>query len=325
MINSRVLAAIASGFCVAAAIWFALIMAQIGNHTPAGQWVREAYQLKNHKAESVDGNKIVIVSGSNALFGVNSKLIADQYNLPVINQGVNAGVGLSYIIEQGKKVLNPGDVAILPIEYSLYNENEGSNPVMLDYYLADNELYKNQSIKLKFNMLKQMTFKRLVEGYQGLPEGFQVVGLYGPQNMDENGDQTNSSINQRHINQLTALENLPPSVYSKDFSIDTNGWDILETFQDYANENQICLIYIPATIMYNDFYINDTDEYLFYKNLPDVARTKGLTYLGSPFDFMYATNNYFDTNYHLVSESRVKHTLKIISLIGPDFKNHCPH
>jgi hypothetical protein len=314
---------IVSGFLMSLTVWLLLAFGQMGNYTPSSQWVREAYQYKNDISDQISASKIAIIAGSNALFGLNSSMLSDYYQRPVINQGVNAGVGLAYIIGQGKRILKEGDIALLPIEYGMFNYDENANSVMLDYYLSDSKLFFQQSTYLQLNILQKLSMKRLYEGYLELPEGFKVSGLYGAHNMNGSGDQINSSISQRHASQMQVLRKQIPSRDGKYFSGSNKSWDILTSFQRYANENNICLIYIPATIMYDTGYSEIASEKSFFSGIPLLSRELGLTYIGNPFDFMYPTERYFDTNYHLTSEHRDLHTKNIIELLGDDLNQYC--
>lgn len=313
-----------TGFLVATLVWLLLIAGQLGNYTPSSQWVREAYLFKNNRALEIAEEKLVIVAGSNAMFGVNSSILSEYYGRPVVNQGVNAGIGLPFIIQQAKKILKQGDIVLLPIEHGLYNYDEETNNVMVDYYFTESDLFSGLSWNMKLKMLAKISLKRIYQGYLGLPSGFKVAGLYGPQNMDANGDQINSSVAYRHESQLEALNSQLPSRYGAEAPEAPLAWSLLGEFQRYADRKGICLIYVPSTMMFNPLYTSDATELDFYQTLPATARAKGLRYVGEPLNFMYATENYFDTNYHLVSEMRSKHTRALISLLGDDLRNHCP-
>jgi hypothetical protein len=82
-------------------------------------------------------------------------------------------------------------------------------------------------------------------------------------------------------------------------------------------------LFIPSTMMFNKLYIESPEERDFYESIQRIARQKGLMYIGEPLDFMYQAERYFDTNYHLVAESRVQHTQKLINLLGSDLNFHC--
>ncbi|MBP8829411.1 MULTISPECIES: hypothetical protein [Desulfobacter] len=313
------------GFCGAALLWILLVMGQLGNATPDSQWVRQAYAYKRALSEKISGPKIVIVGGSAALFSINSIALQERYHRPVINLGVNAGVSLPYILEQAKAVLTPGDTALLPLEYPLYNYNYTINPVMVDFYLSEPGLLAKQAWQLQLKLLFAVTPERLIQGYRGIPRGFSVQGLYGPHHMNAHGDQTHSEVARQSENQKAIVNSLTPRYHGKNFSKKNEAWNLLTAFQHWADSRNICLIFIPPSFLFQQAYITDPVENHFYTTLPALARKKGLTYLGRPLEYMFPPDYYFDTPYHLTAEARQIYTTRIIELIGPIMNKEIIH
>jgi hypothetical protein len=308
-----------AGFFSAVTLWGMLVIGQVGNKTPDSQWMREAYAYKHSLARKISGPKLLIISGSSALFCINSALLQQAYGLPVVNMGVNAGLSPPYLLEQAKISLKPGDTALLPLEYALYNYNHTINPVMVDYYLSEPNLLKRQALPLQLKIVFSVTPERLIDGYRGLPEGFKVLGLYGVNHMKGNGDQTHSERKLRSPAQEKTLREFPPHQYGKEFSEQNEAWNLLIRFQGWAESHGIRLIFIPPSLMFQESFKTDPVERHFYETLPAMARKKGLTYLGSPMDYMYPKEAYFDTPYHLTAEARDQYTASIIELIRKEF------
>ncbi len=63
--------------------------------------------------------KIVLVGGSNLAFSVDSGLLEARTGRPVVNMGVNAGLGLDYMLAEVAPLLRPGDTVVLAPEYQL--------------------------------------------------------------------------------------------------------------------------------------------------------------------------------------------------------------
>ena len=320
----KMLTGLIGGFLLATVVWLVLVLGQEGNRTPAAEWVRQAYAFKNERAREIDEPKLVIVSGSNALFGLHSARLAEAYKRPVVNQAVNAGVGLPYIIEQGQSILKPGDIALLPLEFPLFSYHYNTNQVMIDYYFAEPGLLYQQPWRLQMALLTDITLTRIYEGYKGMPDDFKVSGLYGVHHLNAQGDQIYSDRVFRGEVRLQQLKGLKPSLYGEDFSSDNEGWQLLSRFQRWAEQQNICLIYVPATMMFNPLYRDDPVEAQLYLSLASTAAQFGLRYVGNPYDFMYGPEHYFDTNYHLIAESRLDNTQRLIDLLGSDLRAHCP-
>ena len=64
-----------------------------------------------------DTNKIVIITGSNGSFGINSRMIHKSFNMPVVNTSIHAGMGIRMQFELYKDLLRKGDVVIFCPEY----------------------------------------------------------------------------------------------------------------------------------------------------------------------------------------------------------------
>ena len=74
---------------------------------------------KNSYLQSSSEKKLVIVGGSNTLFGINSSTLEENFSYNVINMGLHAGLGLRYIINDVKNYLNEGDIVLVIPEYEL--------------------------------------------------------------------------------------------------------------------------------------------------------------------------------------------------------------
>jgi hypothetical protein len=61
--------------------------------------------------------KIVFVGGSNLAFGMDSETISEYYDMPVINMGLHAGIGLRFFLESLKPYMKKNDIIVIIPEY----------------------------------------------------------------------------------------------------------------------------------------------------------------------------------------------------------------
>ncbi len=73
---------------------------------------------------------------------------------------------------------------------------------------------------------------------------------------------------------------------------------------------------MPAPIHYCPLYTESPIEAAYYAGLPARARRAGLFWVGEPLEAMYDADDFFDTNFHLVDEARVRHTNLLIAWLG---------
>lgn len=82
---------------------------------------------KRNVVESIDGNKLVFVGGSNLSYGMDSERVQDSLGITTYNMGLHAGIGLSYMLYEASQYMNSGDVLVLIPEYNQFTRFNGSS------------------------------------------------------------------------------------------------------------------------------------------------------------------------------------------------------
>jgi len=80
--------------------------------------------------------RIILIGGSNVSFGIDSELMQQTLGIPVINDGLHAGLGIAPLREV-QEYIRPGDVIILSLEYQLFSSREvmAGDPVFLSDWI----------------------------------------------------------------------------------------------------------------------------------------------------------------------------------------------
>jgi len=89
----------------------------------ASYWIQDLYTLKGHAAAAASGPKILIMSGSNAMFGIDSRLLTSIVGKPVINMATHAGLPFDFMAEQVIPHVQKGDIVVAPLEFEYYRRN----------------------------------------------------------------------------------------------------------------------------------------------------------------------------------------------------------
>jgi len=294
-------------------IWCAIVFGQVGGATKSSQWVFDAYEKKSAIAKSIKEKKIIIVAGSNALFGIDSKMLSKAFDQPVVNYGVNAGVLLPYTLYKAKEVISKGDTVLIPLEYPMYNYKGMPNSQMIDYIFArDFEAFYSLTIKEQFHMLWDITITRVYDGYKAGESKAVTAGLYGAHNIDEFGDQKNTKLKDRSDWLKNELNSLEANHYGKDFDKSSLGFEYLKEFVSWCENKGAKCVFTPSTLMYFETYKTNKVERYFYENLADTVRSFGWEFVGIPYEYMYNKEFYYNTDYHLGDGARRTRTQKMI-------------
>ncbi|MBD0320667.1 MAG: hypothetical protein ICV87_10060 [Gemmatimonadetes bacterium] len=75
---------------------------------------------KHRIIRATRGPKIVVIGGSNAAFGVDSRCVEEHFGRPTINLGLHAGLGLRYMLGEVKPYVQRGDVIVVSPEYAQF-------------------------------------------------------------------------------------------------------------------------------------------------------------------------------------------------------------
>ncbi len=300
-------------------LWLLLLAGQVGRPVPTTQWVEKAYAQKLASADAIKQPKLVVVAGSAAMFGIDSGMLEQAVGRPVINLGVNAGVLSPYIQNYARQAIKPGDWVLLPVEYPMYHGRYSINYPFIDYWW-ENPGFRHMDVNLAqlAQVLWLTPLSRVLSGYQGLPSGFVVSGLYGPQNLDQRGDQLHSEASQQQIWMRGLVEQSAVETYGAQAQRWNANWASWKALADEVTAAGGCALFVPPPMLDRPAY-HHGQELRYYQSLPDQARAHGLNYVGSPLQTLYPMERFFDTNYHLNAESRHLYMQQLISWVRPEF------
>ena len=265
-------------------------------YTKGAQNIKYWIEVKNKKAEelSSQGNKIIFLSGSNALQGIDSKYFQEELKLPVLNYGIHAAFG-SYIFEQVKEVVKPNDIIVLPLEFIYYDKSniKSTESPFMEYLISflPNE-YKKANLYDKFvislfliqNWVCHPTFN--FEKNKDISVKKEEINEYG--DFIAHIGTTDKFLKTKNA-QVDILENLPSSSEYNRFP--------LYKFIQYCKGNNIKLYAIAPNYYHEKEYTKD--EIIAFEKIKLFYKEQGVDFIGEINDG--ALNNkefFFDTAYH---------------------------
>jgi len=303
------------GLFFAFGVWAFLLYSVAHRPTKTSQWIHDAYEKKEQLAANIKEKKIVIVAGSNALFGINSKLLQEALKMPVLNGSVNAGIELPCILEMAKPLLRDGDIILMPLEYPMYSYDGTPGIQMIDFILSRHpECFFKLTLKEQLYIFWHTPLSFVIDAYLNPSTAPVTKGLYGAHNIDEHGDQIGNTLHNRSKEFYSAVLQAAkkPQHYGAEFSSDALGWFYLEQFMAWSKKHHIRVIFLPSAFLRNDIYRSDKKERWFYENLAQEVQKRGWEYRGNPYEYMYEKESFFNTDFHLIQRVRDQRTEQII-------------
>jgi hypothetical protein len=311
---------------------------QFGPYLPTEYWVRDIYILKHHIAKDIKEKKIVIISGSSGLFGIDSSLIEDITGIKTLNMSTHAGLTLDFLLEPRKLFLKKGDIALLPLEFECYRQKTLYNDLTIEAVITwDRQYYDDLSLWKKIEFISSCSplrvaaalFQKYVirkERYSLSPAKIIAAAEAswakkdnklkpGPiyQNIDQYGDIIQ---NKGTTNKVTAQGY--GGMGSPDWEITSYSKKAISSFVNYCRENEIQVFFTwPSTLKSKRFDLNNK---IIQENLTKIKvylNHLAIPVLGEPEDFHFERKFFFDTHYHLNRTGRDIRTSKLINHLLP--------
>ena len=260
---------------------------------------------KHKRIEQIKEPKIIFAGGSNLAFGINSGEIEKDFSVPVVNLGLHAGLGLSFILNELKSSIKKRDVVFLSIEYYLNSDGD----YILKKYTSN--IYKEARNYYNFDLKSELiadieNTRTNVKAYASESSNSikkQKIQLYTREAFNEYGDDT------------AAWSLIPPKELKDRNLLSYSYWtgiDELNDFYTFAKSKNVEVFFIYPNYPVSEFNKNRN---VINKLTNDLSNNLKIRILGIPSDFVYADSLFFDTVYHLNKNGRELRTKKLIEII----------
>jgi len=291
-------------------LWSMLVYVQIGVPTESSRQLYEVSIQKLSYANMITKRKLMIVSGSNSTYGISAAMIQQSLHIPTVNLGVSAGFQLEYILLQAKTLAKPGDVILLPLEYSLYDYNRIPDSVLIDYVLArDVEYLTTENYWRVPYFVFGVDIIRVAKGLKNkyvvvdkVHESFERFNINGDaiHNMPE------TSLTPEKLGRLYPIKHLAQGLGES-----TKSWEILDEFVSWSKNRGIkILVTYPAVLFHQSYYSATALKTI--REIESFWKMRGIPILGSYDEFIYGTEYIYDTAYHLNSYGMERRTRQLI-------------
>jgi hypothetical protein len=301
-------------------------------------WLHSVLLKKESKASKIPNNtkRILIISGSNSLFGISAKMIQSSTGIQTVNLGSHGALGGEYILKRVKPLMRAGDIVVLPLEYHCYlskgiKYDFDTSTTLRKFLLA----YDRDSLKkipvlslAKFSLSNSFEFplKEYVVtilssiGNETLSKKFEQErrktngGCYSVKTIDEYGDET--------CNKNKQFSPLHPAIFQtaiqpSNSSIDPSNY--IKDFVNFSKSKSITIIPLfPVSTATSDYsqpqYIKQSQK------IKNFWEGQGISFDDSLTDAILPPQLMYNSLYHPIDAGRQKRTNYIIRLIKDKLK-----
>ena len=305
----RYLGSIVLGFLLTGILFIGLIQYQMGAPTNTSRWVYELDALKSNYARSIEQPKLLLVSGSNTLYGISCEAIEQQLNFPCVNTALTQELGLDYILSHARRLAKPGDTILLPLEYQLYLANGTPSELSIDYVFAyDTDYLKSANLSTQIRYMGGIPFNRLISGILTKLKDINPSDRSYENRVNQNGDITdNDKITEAEKRAINSFQPFTLNEYQlKQYARETIG-----QFIQWCDRHQVKAIATwPSTVGFPEY--QQPGAQAFFHSIHNLYQTLNVPVWGTPEDSMYENSLFFNSQYHLNAEGREQRTGQIV-------------
>ncbi|MCI4671330.1 MAG: hypothetical protein MRZ79_24530 [Bacteroidia bacterium] len=274
---------------------------------------------KHDRMDSIQGPKIIFAGGSNLAFGLDSRMVEEAFDKPVVNMGIHAGLGLKFILDDVRPYISEGDVVVIVPEYPHFYKQYPST-----FYGQDELL--TMVFDIVPNERKYISFKQWTHLYRGLPNyignKYYCLLKYGRKPRVATGRakayQRNSFNEYGDI--ITHLDMEPYKVAGiKEVDYPAN-LEVIEFINEFGRECKAK----GAKVVMAMTSIQDTGYYKAQSHIDDLTvafeNYLEVPLIAAPARYRFKNELFFDTMEHLNKEGREMRTQMLIEDISAYMK-----
>ena len=296
---------------VITAVSLAVYLPPVYNETFLGE-LYEKYKLLSNTEEE----KIVVIGGSSAAFGLDSAMISEHLSMEVVNFGLYANLGTKLMMDLSKSSIGEGDIVVIAPEL---------NAQTLSLYFNGETVC--QALDGGFEMMKDISFDDYgsllgaLFGFTSSKLGYLssgdlpiTDGAYAKENFNEYGD----NVFDRPYNVMSNTQKNISFGYTYDK--DDAEYTDYEKFIDYVREYAKFCRSRGADVLFSFAPMNEaalaesaTAEsiYSFYDDLAS-ALGDDVTLISNVNDYIMDEGYFFDSEFHLNNSGVVVRTVRLI-------------
>lgn len=295
-------------------------------YLPAEYWLKEAFTIKEHYAQTITTPKIIVASGSNSLFSICSPVIKEKTNKQIVNFGLHADIPLEIYFALIKKFAKPNDIVLLPLEYSYYQKENEFNKWHIENLTTWGTEYIKEFTKiqqLKILIQSITTLSKRIYYFKGFTLPIRTYDTY----MENKKTKALLSNQRDYSNSINFYgENLQDSetLLPKNYTFAYLKRDLLDfpfqQLKDFANflkkQNIILIITYPVSLQNSHFDLTQKEYQNQQQQFTQKIKKYGLNMIGIPELSHYELPYSYDTGYHLNAEGAILRSLYLSDAIN---------
>jgi hypothetical protein len=292
------------------------------------------HSYKDFLLRYTNSPRLIIDSGSNSVYGVNSGILEKELRILTINVADNAGYPLREKLYRLEKFTHKGDVIMLPLEWSHYFFKETPWFFLENLFAELNFYYHEMPILIKLNLIaklpfsstvrilfKKITQPTLIEN-QIQAEYKRFIDYEDRFRQKERGDSkeaimaSNNKDKGVSCNEYIFGKGLGYDVLKSGFIISEQFKQNIELIKKLQNKGVQVLFTWPTVVGDGCYQGKYADSFqAFVIKIKHYLNQNNILFVGEPDESRFEKNYLFNSYYHVIAVARDNRTKKLVELI----------
>ncbi len=313
MSTARYFAILAAVFAALLALAAADAWVQIGMPTRNGLYTCAYIHAKIARGLVVPSPKLVIVSGSNALAGIDTQALGKALSVRAFNFGLAASFGPGFQSFEAAKILKPGDAALLPFEYLAYDYEKPRDSLVDAVYTCGTDYLRSLPLQEKLFFVLAARPQRIVDSalFLARPRASADIIALAAADVGPFGQRPQGDFPAHAVAIEAGSANQPLAIHMDDRS---PGAAAIAGFVAWAHAHRVVVLATwPNTL--------DLPQYRgspAFARIRDFYRSLGVDVVGTPEDAMLPASLMGDTVYHPNRTGMAIRTARLVAALRED-------
>lgn len=258
------------------------------------------------RLKSINEPKIILVGNSNVAYGFDSKMIEEEFGMPVVNMGLHAGLGNVFHEEAAKQNINEGDIVI--VCHSDYSDTDtiGDGELALLTYDYNDEV---------FPIFRKKDYKDLIKAYPTYLRKSYLLWLTHRGNL-----KTDNSYSREAFNEYGDVVYKPiDKPISGDFfkknhsalpSVSKQCADRLNQFNEYCKQKGATLLIAGYPIEHGEYDTYTKEDIMKFQD--DLTDALDFDVISNYTDYMFPYDYFYNAILHLNEKGAKARTEQLI-------------
>jgi len=271
---------------------------------------------KHQRAKDLGSPRILIAGGSNIAFNINSEKVQEEFGLPVVNLGLNIGLGIRYFMNELDDLAEEGDIVLIfPTWYTTVG---GTYPLMrhtVNHYPESSKYFRFNLIE-EFNIHTSRTRDHTRNMIASLIRNRSIVR---PEPVDLPMEEMYSRDNFNEFGDFEGHHDEPkPDELDQRLEYTYRYWEGIRELNRFHNRMapaNIHLYYFFPAYPITEF---EKNRDVLERFAEDLSRDLKIPQPIDPEAFLFDEEFFFDTTFHLTKEGRELRTEILIERMRAD-------